>query len=437
MATRQSGRFPVSLSRCSRRALLCASAGGVVALAAAACGLPGRAPQPSSATTIEFWHFWSESALQDWSPHLEEFSRRNPQVRVTPVAQTGGGTGMNEKLTAAIVSGTPPDIATMFPRFLGRLIENNQIVPWELSAADKRDIYEAIQQVFGQRGKTWAVPIEHSLYGLYWNRKLFREANLSGPPKTLQELVDFGRRVARDLDGDGKLDQWGFRDDGPTTIYNFYFSNQVKFVSEDGKQVLLDSPAMVEVLEYWNDLVRRHRLTEFPMPNRDMWHADRVGMQIAGSWRLQENLQQGRDFDTAKIPKWKVDATEAAPDCLAILNTNRDKVAASQKLASWLSSKDVFTPLALKRHYLPIRKSILESPEYQQYVRDRPQVKGLLEMIPFQRAKPLHPVWREIEGELNKMRDQVEKGEAAPRAAVASAARAAQGIVDQYYAGKK
>jgi ABC-type glycerol-3-phosphate transport system substrate-binding protein len=159
-------------------------------------------------------------------------------------------------------------------------------------------------------------------------------------------------------------------------------------------------------------------------------------MQLAGSWRLQENVLRGRDFDTAMIPKARVYATEAAPDCLAILNSSRDRVAASQKLANWLSSKEVFTTLALKNHYLPIRKSILEGPEYQQYLRQYPQVRGLIEMIPYQKAKPLHPVWREIEGELNTMRELVEKGEAFPKAAVAAAARTAQGIVDQYYAGR-
>jgi ABC-type glycerol-3-phosphate transport system substrate-binding protein len=244
------------------------------------------------------------------------------------------------------------------------------------------------------------------------------------------------RRVARDTTGDGVLDQWGFRDDGPTTIFNFYFSNQVTFVSEDGRRVLFDSPATVEVLEFWNDLVRRHRVTAFPFPGRDLWHADKVGMQIAGSWRLQENVTQGRDFDTAKMPKWKVDATEAAPDCLAVLKTTREKIAASQRLANWMASREVFTTLALKNHYLPIRRSILESAEYQQYIRQVPQVKGLIEMIPFQRAKPLHPAWADLEGQLNRMRDQVEKGEASPQSAVTAAARASQAIVDQYFAGR-
>ncbi|MGH2371244.1 MAG: extracellular solute-binding protein, partial [Chloroflexota bacterium] len=411
-------RPPVPLTRRALGRTGARVAGGglvLTALTAAACGVPGSAPEPAEATAIEFWHFWDEEDYQQFEPFLAEFRQRNPKVQVNPVAQAGGGSGMNEKLTAAVVSDTPPDLATMFPRYLARLIEGNAIVPWEISAADKKDIYESVQQVFAYRGKTWAIPIEHSLYGLYWNRKLFREASLSAPPKTLQELVDFGKRIARDTDGDGKLDQWGFRDDGPTTIFNFYFSNQVRFVSEDGKKVLFDSPAMVDVLEFWNDLVRRHRVTDFPMPSRDMWHADRVGLMIAGSWRLQENVQQGRDFDTARIPKWKVDATEAAPDCLAILNTTRDKIAASQKLANWMCSKEVFTTLALKNHYLPIRKSILESPEYQQYIKQVPQVKGLIEMIPFEQAKPLHPVWREIEGELGKMREQVEKGEATPK----------------------
>ena len=422
-------------STLSRRALLLGAA--VPAALAAACGPTQAGPATTNQTAIEFWHFWSEDTWKEFAPFLDEFHKRNPEVRVNPVAQTGGGSGMNEKLTAAVASGTPPDIATMFPRFLARMIEGNVISPWEISAADKKDIYEAIQNVFAYKGKSWAIPIQHSLYGLYYNKRLFRDAGLAGPPKTPQELAEFGRRIARDEDGDGKLDQWGFRDDGPTTIFNFYFSNQVEFVSEDRKKVLFDSPATVEVLEYWSDLVRRHRATDFPFPSRDLWHADKVGIQIAGSWRLAENIQRGRDFDTARIPKWKVDATEAAPDCLAVMNGTRERLAASQKLANWLSSKEVFTTLAIKHDYLPIRKSILEGPEYQRYMQQKPQVKGLIEMIPYQRAKPLHPAWQQIEAELNRMRDQVEKGEATPRSAVTAAARTAQSFVDQYYGGTR
>jgi ABC-type glycerol-3-phosphate transport system substrate-binding protein len=405
-------------------------------LAAAGCVPMEQAPEAVAATAIAFWHFWDAGAWQTFEPLLAEFHRRTPEVRVTPVFQPGGGGGMNEKLIAAVASGTPPDIATMFPRYLARLIEGHILVPWDIPAADRRDIYEAIQRVFAYKGKTWAIPIEHSVYGLYWNRALFREAGLAGPPRTLQELAEFGRRIARDDDGDGRLDRWGFRDDGSTTIFNWYFSNEVQFVSEDGRRITFDAPPMVEVLEYWSDLARRHRATEFPMPSRDLWHLDRVGMQLAGSWRLQENVQRGRDFDTARIPKWKVDATEAAPDCLAILNSSQARGAASQRLANWVAGKEVFTTLALRHHYLPIRKSILEGPEYQQYLRQYPQVRGLIEMVPHQRAKPLHPAWQEIEGQLSAMRDQVERGEASPKAAVTAAARAAQGFVDQYYAGR-
>jgi ABC-type glycerol-3-phosphate transport system substrate-binding protein len=39
--------------------------------------------------------------------------------------------------------------------------------------------------------------------------KLFREVGLERPPETLSELLEYGKKLTRDLNGDGKVDQWG------------------------------------------------------------------------------------------------------------------------------------------------------------------------------------------------------------------------------------
>ena len=43
-----------------------------------------------------------------------------------------------------------------------------------------------------------------------YNKEMFAEAGLTEPPKTWDEVYEYGKKLTRDTDGDGKIDQYGF-----------------------------------------------------------------------------------------------------------------------------------------------------------------------------------------------------------------------------------
>ncbi|HET8678865.1 MAG TPA: extracellular solute-binding protein [bacterium] len=61
-------------------------------------------------------------------------------------------------------------------------------------------------------GHFYGVPRHVTLYYFYWNKKMFQEAGLdpNRPPQTLDELVTACKKLTRDRDGDGRIDQWGY-----------------------------------------------------------------------------------------------------------------------------------------------------------------------------------------------------------------------------------
>ena len=65
-------------------------------------------------------------------------------------------------------------------------------------------------------GKRCALPLLADTYGLYYNKKLFEEAGIDGPPKTISELTDAAKKLTK-RNADGTIKVAGF-----DPIFGFY-----------------------------------------------------------------------------------------------------------------------------------------------------------------------------------------------------------------------
>jgi multiple sugar transport system substrate-binding protein len=59
-------------------------------------------------------------------------------------------------------------------------------------------------------GKLIGLPIVADVEILVYNKKMFEEAGIKEPPKTWDEVVQVGKKLTKDTDGDGRIDQYGF-----------------------------------------------------------------------------------------------------------------------------------------------------------------------------------------------------------------------------------
>ena len=88
---------------------------------------------------------------------------------------------------------------------------------------------------------------------MFWNKKLFAEAGLDGPPETLQEFYDYSAKIA-ELDG-----KYGYCLRGGPGATNGYimmmlnFLGENKYFNEDGTSTL-DDPKAIEGLQFIVDM---------------------------------------------------------------------------------------------------------------------------------------------------------------------------------------
>ncbi|WP_257985495.1 ABC transporter substrate-binding protein [Bacillus sp. V5-8f] len=111
-------------------------------------------------------------------------------------------------------------------------------------------------------GNLWAIPLGFEINVLHYNKRAFKEAGISGPPKTFDELVE----TATKLNGWNGEGSYGIGTRGTrswATIHPGYmtaFANHgaKDFEIEDGKLVAkLNSPEAVEITQKYADLIKK------------------------------------------------------------------------------------------------------------------------------------------------------------------------------------
>jgi multiple sugar transport system substrate-binding protein len=105
-----------------------------------------------------------------------------------------------EKLLNMVQAGDTPDVVEMPERWLGLYGGNDQLVdlgPYMKDWKDAADLGPRATQ-FGSavNGKMYEIPYGYYVRALFWNRQLFQQAGLSGPPATMDEFVADAQKIA-------------------------------------------------------------------------------------------------------------------------------------------------------------------------------------------------------------------------------------------------
>ena len=138
----------------------------------------------------------------DFKKVVAEYDRKHPEVTVKVV----GGIDDN-KIVAAIRSGTAPDVVSSFNSYnVGNYCGTGGWI--DLAPLLKKDhidpsIFPPATRYYTQYGgKRCALPLLADDYGLYYNKKLFKAAGIKRPPKTISELTaDAKKLTVRDKSG--------------------------------------------------------------------------------------------------------------------------------------------------------------------------------------------------------------------------------------------
>lgn len=142
-------------------------------------------------------------------------------------------------------------------------------------------------------GDLYALPKDASVFAYAYNKDLFDEAGLDYPdpenPYTYDEFVEVCKKLTKDTDGDGEIDQWGCGFANAFMLQPFVWSNGASYLSDDHKTVTVDTPEFKEALQKYVDLTVDLGLT--PTVEQDAslgvyqrWLAGQEAFYACGTW---------------------------------------------------------------------------------------------------------------------------------------------------------
>ena len=278
--------------------LAVAGCGGGSSGGAASSSSTSAAPtqNPNQKVTITYWNGFSQRELGIMKKAVAGFERTHPNIEVNTV-----GSINDDKITASIRSGNPPDVALSFttdntgafcrsggfqnlgPYISRDHVEINQIPP-------------AVQSYTQYKGNRCVMPVLADAYGLYYNVDMLKKAGITSPPKTISELTaDAKKLTVRNPDGSIKVAGFdpylGFYENAPS---HFAPSFNAQWQDASGKSTVATNPGWTKMANWIKGLVDWYgndKLVKFNAGAGDEFSASnafetgKLAMAIDGEYR--------------------------------------------------------------------------------------------------------------------------------------------------------
>jgi multiple sugar transport system substrate-binding protein len=343
-------------------------------------GTIGTAATP---ITLTYWPAANPIEVKLADQLTAQWNAENPdvQVRVQPLP---AGRSSEEVLLAAIVARSTPDVSSnVSSALLARLVRANGVVRLDNRIAtaarlEERATPAMLASLRLPDGGIYAFPWKTNPEMLMYNVDLFKAAGVT-PPRTHTELLKAMRRLARDTDGDGRIDRWALWAGLKTTWYERFYDFYPLYLASSGGttlvnrgRVVFDNPAAVSALA-----LLRQGFNEGTLPRsnfalgRDPFADGTVAMKIIGPWFVREMVQMGvRDlhYDVTPIPP----ADDADPSksfafadmrSIAVFSTTRHPDEAARFVA-FLTSPAADRALIEIASQLPYRRGLASDPRF-------------------------------------------------------------------------
>lgn len=167
------------------------------------------------------------------------------------------------KIQTSMVSGTGPDVYSLGSTFVPTAAATKGFevftdADWEKIGGRNRFIPEAMTMAGKDPAQQIAVPMSTRPYGMVYNTEMFREAGLSGPPKTWDEYVRYAQRLNKPADGVyGTALDYGDNTNPWKYMWMLSLQGGTRLISKDLKQAQLDDPKVGEAVRSYFDLAKK------------------------------------------------------------------------------------------------------------------------------------------------------------------------------------
>ena len=377
-----------------------------------------------------------------------DFEKENPGIKIKPVYAGSYQDTVTKVLTAA-KGGDAPHIAVMLSTDMYTLIDEGVVVAIDdlLKAPEDKawlnSFYPGFMQNSQTGGKTWGIPFQRSTIVMYWNKDLFKQAGLDPqrPPQNWAELVEFGKKLTQ-RDAAGNVSTYGVQ--VPSSGFPYWLfqafttQNGVELMNAAGTQTYFDKPEVVQALQYWVDLSRKHQIHPAGVVEWGTTPKDFFERKAAMIWTTTGNLTNIRtnakfDFGVAMLPAGKQRGTPTGGGNFYVLNkTTPAERDAAVKFMKWATTPERATKWAIATGYVSVTPASWETDTMKKYLADFPAPTVARDQLKYAKAELSTHENQRVTKALNDGLQAALTGSKTPEAAMRDAQREADRILRSY-----
>ena len=357
--------------------------------------------KPAAAQVTLKANYWSSSPQDHdvFESVFRAFEEKNPSIKVD--FDDIPDTEFVQKNLTMIVGGTPPDAMELHPAWVLNFILANQLNDLsDMAKADKAAYIPAQLEFWSHQNKLYGMPYYSGPSFIFYNKSLFKKHGVKTPEEHVQagtwtwdNLKEAAKAVSQ---GSGADKTYGWDASQNAVNLQFYtcvpiWCNQGELVDKEETAWLLDSPQVVEVMQWHADMVLTDKSVPLPSDLQGiswLFKTGRLGMAWAGRFRSVEVANVDFEVGMVNTPKGKAGPVNRDGPNATGLPTGTKNVEAAYKLATFIGSPDAAPVYLASGRPLPVQTALLDSDAFKKSIKPYERIEVYTEA-----AKTVRP-WR-------------------------------------------
>jgi arabinogalactan oligomer/maltooligosaccharide transport system permease protein len=406
--------------------------------------------------TVHLWHQMEPAKRPILKELVKEFEAKNPDIKIITLAKGTEEIRTSYQAAAAFTGGGPElvygPMDQIGPFEAMKLKDSEQSIILPLENIFPQEFFDKFSELGLVRYKGHIYQIADRLgnhLALGYNKILFKKAGLSEPPKTINELIEFGKKLTKDIDGDGKIDQYGlvWNYTEPFWYIPFFggyggkvFSEGSSSGGDENNTPILNNLAAVKAFQLIKDMREKYRIMplecDYDIAD-NKFNQGRAAMIINGDWSWGKYIESPEvEFGLAKIPF----VEETGKWCSPMVSTTgyslnssvKGKILeATRKVLIFLTSEYAQRKFTQKHKSIPSLKSLQFDPT----LADDPILQISAQQIAVGQLMPIIPEMRAVWDAMRPALQNVIAGEMTPEQAAEYQQKLAEQKIASMYEG--
>ncbi len=264
-------------------------------------------------TTITYWQYAYDTRVNAMDQLIKQFEQANPDITVKQ--ETFPYNSYQQQVAASLPAGQGADVVQLYYGWLDTWMNAGYVKPlpsqyFDAATLDKEFI--PMVQAAKRGGEYYGLPTAVRSLALFYNKDMFKEAGIQGPPKTWDEFVADAKALTKRSGARLTQEGYGFAPNGQghnllREVLIRQYGGQP--YSADGTKVAYDDEAGLKAFEFYTGLVTQDKVAELNFVPGDNGYRDgfdklqNIAMIVDGSFAIGSVKDSAQfDWGVAELP---------------------------------------------------------------------------------------------------------------------------------------